>query len=52
VVSPRAFPGWAAALERESKIKVNGRTRKASKARLSCCLLSGPPRPISKKPRA
>ena len=25
---------------------------KASKARLSCCRLSGPPRPITKKPRA
>ena len=25
---------------------------KASKARLSCCRLSGPPRPITKKPKA
>ena len=25
---------------------------KASKVRLSCCRLSGPPRPITKKPRA
>ena len=28
------------------------RCSKASKARLSCCRLSGPPRPITKKPRA
>jgi len=37
--------------ERARKAKIPGRS-KMSKARLSCCRLFGPPRPITKKPRA
>ena len=32
--------------------EVRALVRNREKARLSCCRLSGPPRPITKKPRA